>query len=274
MICYPNCKINIGLDILRRRPDGFHDIDSALYPVPWTDILEIVPASGGKDTLTITGNPVNCPIEKNLVFKAITALRDKVDFPPVDVYLHKIIPDGAGLGGGSADAAFAISLVNNLFELGLSTEFMATVAAEIGSDCPFFIYNTPMHATGRGTELSPVDISLGGFWIVIAKHRNASVSTAQAYSGVKPQIPEMPLINRLNKPIETWTSTVINMFEDSVFHHENKIADVKTRMMSISPIYTAMSGSGAAVFGLFDSEITEDAIKRLFPDCDTFVSRL
>lgn len=158
MIVFPNAKINIGLNILRRRPDGYHDLETVMYPIPWRDVLEIVPGRSGCDTLTCTGRPVNCPPEKNLVMKAVKALRGVAEFPPVDIFLEKIIPDGAGLGGGSADAAFAITAIDSLFSLGLPRRLMAEVAAGIGADCPFFIYNEPALCTGTGTTMTHIPV--------------------------------------------------------------------------------------------------------------------
>lgn len=274
MICYPNCKVNIGLDILRRRPDGYHDIETVMYPVPWTDILEIVPSKTDKDSLTVSGNSVDCPIEKNLVMKALHALREKCYFPTVDIYLHKIIPDGAGLGGGSSDAAHTITLINNMFDLQLTTHEMAQTVSSIGSDCPFFLYNKPMLATATGTILQDIELSLKGCWIVIAKRTNASVSTAMAYSGVTPFIPEESLANKVKLPINTWQERVINSFEKSVFAICPDIADVKQRMMHCKPIYCAMSGSGSAVFGMFEGQPDTKIIQDLFSDCTTFIGRL
>ena len=151
MIAFPNAKINIGLFITARRPDGYHDIATVMMPADWCDILEIVPAKDDVTTLTVTGRSVDCPPEKNLVMRAYRAMEERYNLPPVDIFLRKIIPDGAGLGGGSADAAFTITTLDRLFGLGLSADVMAGIAATIGSDCPFFIYNRPMLATGTGT---------------------------------------------------------------------------------------------------------------------------
>ena len=161
MIAFPNAKINIGLDILRRRPDGYHDLCTVMMPVAWCDILEIVPAApGADDTLTVTGRRVDCPPEKNLVMRAVRALRAVASFPPVEVHLHKVIPDGAGLGGGSADAAFTLTLLRSLFSLDIDDAHLAAVAASLGADCPFFIYNCPMLCTGTGIELAPFALEL------------------------------------------------------------------------------------------------------------------
>ncbi|MDE7120268.1 MAG: 4-(cytidine 5'-diphospho)-2-C-methyl-D-erythritol kinase, partial [Muribaculaceae bacterium] len=218
MILFPNAKINIGLNIIRRRPDGYHDLETVMIPVPWHDILEIVPGHTDSDTLTLSGRPVDCPPEKNLVMKAVKALRNEVDFGPVDICLEKIIPDGAGLGGGSADAAFTLKGINQLFELGLDNSRLARIAASLGADCPFFIYNRPQLCTGTGTDLHPFDISLPApLWIAIVKP-DESVSTAEAYRGVRPATPAAPLAETLTQlPLSQWQGIVKNDFETSVF---------------------------------------------------------
>ena len=274
MICYPNCKINLGLDILRRREDGFHDIETLMYPVPLADILEIVPADGDEDTLSVSGNKVDCPPDKNLVMKAVRATRAVRNFPCVNIFLHKIIPDGAGLGGGSADAAFTIKLLNDIFSLGLNQSQQAEIASGIGSDCPFFIYDKPMLATGRGTDLEFADVSLKGLWILIAKPSDAHVSTAQAYAGVTPCIPESSLISCIQRPVKEWGGCVVNMFEKSVFPQAPSVALLKNNIMEANPVFASMTGSGAAVFGLFDHEISKEHAEAICPGCFTFVARL
>ena len=167
MVTFPNAKINIGLNITSRRDDGYHNIETIMVPIPWCDILEIVPAKGPESTLTIHGRPVNCPTEKNLVMKAYRAMEKRYNLPAVDIFLHKIIPDGAGLGGGSADAAFTLSALNQLFEIGASDAELADIASTIGADCPFFIYNKPMLATGIGTDFTPISLDLSGYKILV-----------------------------------------------------------------------------------------------------------
>lgn len=271
MVCFPNAKINLGLDIVRRRPDGYHDIVTVFYPVEWCDILEIVPSSGDCDTLTVSGRGCDCPPDKNLVMKAVKALREEYDFPAVDVYLRKIIPDGAGLGGGSSDASFALKTINELFALGISDESLAEVAARIGADCPFFIYNRPMLATGTGTTLRPIDLSLAGYCIVIVKPK-VHVSTAEAYSGVKPEEPAIALSEALEQPIKEWQGTVKNDFEPSVFSSHPEIACVKEKLAESGAVYASMSGSGASVFAIFERRVTSEELASEFPGCDIFVS--
>lgn len=278
MITFPNAKINLGLDILRRRSDGYHDLSTVMVPVPWTDILEVVPAKGPQTTLTVSGRPVNCPTEKNLVMKAWRALAEKTPLPPVDIFLRKIIPDGAGLGGGSADASFLLTAARRLLELPLSDSQLADIAATLGADCPFFIYNRPMLCTGTGTEMTPIDIpALKGLGIVIVKPP-VSVPTAQAYSRVTPAEPELTVTEILARPITEWQGLLKNDFESSVFAAYPEVARVKEAMLALSPIYASMSGSGAAVYGLFEgdklADVTPDVTGRLFPGCDTFIGML
>lgn len=253
MIVFPNAKINIGLDIVRRRNDGYHDLETVMMPVPWCDILEIVPAQGDTDTLTVTGRGVDCPPEKNLVMKAVKALRETVDFPPVDIYLEKIIPDGAGLGGGSADAAFALTCIDSLFGLGLPRRRLAEAAARIGADCPFFIYNNVSLCTGTGTDIKAFPLRLPSpLWIAIVKP-DESVSTREAYAGVTPSVPVTPLTELLTLPVSHWQGAVKNDFEASIFPAHPAIAAVKQALLDMGAVYASMSGSGSAVYALFDS---------------------
>lgn len=252
MIRFCNSKINIGLDIVARRPDGYHDIVTAMFPIGWGDILEIVPAADGVTRLTVTGRKVDCPVEKNLVMKAYRALAAEVELPAVDIYLRKIVPDGAGLGGGSSDAAHTLLLLNDLFALGLPLDRLAAIAAGIGADCPFFIYDTPMLATGTGTDLEPMDLpGLGGLTVVVVKPP-VSVPTAAAYKGVTPGESTERLATSLRRPVGDWRGLIKNDFEPSVFRQYPLIAGVKADMYASGAVYASMSGSGSAVYGLFE----------------------
>lgn len=273
MILFPNTKINIGLFITSRRPDGYHNIETVMVPVPWCDVLEIVPAKGSETTLTTSGRHVDCPPEKNLVMKAYRAVDAVVELPPVDIYLRKNVPDGAGLGGGSADAAFTIMALDRLFALDLGVERMAAIASTVGADCPFFIYNRPMLATGTGTDLRPVDIDLTGLRIALVKPQ-AGVSTAQAYAGVTPAPAPVDLSAELMRPAACWKENVVNMFEPSVGARCPEIMDIKRALADMGALYTSMSGSGSAVYGLFESDILADRLSAAFPGCDTFTAPL
>ncbi len=273
MITFPNAKINLGLDILRRREDGYHDIETVMVPVPWHDVLELVPAKGEETTLTVSGRHVECPPEKNLVMKAYRALEREVSLPPVDIYLRKIIPDGAGLGGGSADAAFTLKVLNDLFALGYTDAELARVASGIGADCPFFIYNRPMLCTGTGTDMEPVDLDLSGMDILIAKP-DVSVPTAAAYSRTTPAIPEVTAGRIVADSPATWTGRLKNDFEASVFPAYPAIAALKERIESLGPVYAAMSGSGASVYGLFEGDKMSPSVRELFADRDSLFATL
>ncbi|MDE6452701.1 MAG: 4-(cytidine 5'-diphospho)-2-C-methyl-D-erythritol kinase [Muribaculaceae bacterium] len=269
MILFPNAKINLGLRILRRRPDGYHDIDSVLVPIGWSDILEIVPAPAGESTsLTCTGRPVACPPEKNLVMKAWRAMAERFpEMPQARIFLRKIVPDGAGLGGGSSDAAFTLLGLNELFGCGLDTDGLASIAATIGADCPFFIYNRPMLVSGTGTTLAPADTDLDGLHIAIAKPEGRSVSTAEAYAGVTPHDAGTTVADALAMPRNRWQRELVNDFEPSVGARLPEIDLLKARMLAAGAVYTAMSGSGSAVFGLFESaNLAERAVSAL-DDC-------
>lgn len=280
MLLFPNAKINLGLYITARRADGYHDLLTAFCPVGWCDVLEIVPAQPTADghrattTLTVTGRAVDCPPEKNLVMRAYHALAATVALPPVEIHLHKVIPDGAGLGGGSADAAFTLLGLNELFELGLSPDELARVAAGVGADCPFFIYNRPMIATGIGNVFSPCDIDLSGVAVLIVKP-NVHVSTRDAYAGVTPRQPNVDLASLLRRQVGDWQGQLVNQFEESVLPLHPAIAALKAEIAAMGAAYTAMSGSGSAVFGLFpgaDSAKLSLAAAERFAGMDYFVA--
>lgn len=275
MILFPNAKINLGLDVVRRRPDGYHDISTVMMPIDWHDVLEIVPAKNGRTTLTTYGRPIDCPPEKNLVMKAYRALSDMLGgLPPTDIYIEKIIPDGAGLGGGSADAAFTLVGLNEVFNLGLEKRQLAEVAAMIGADCPFFIYNTPAYCSGTGTDIShDIKLELAPYSILIAKPRVASVSTKEAYEGVTPCEPELDIRSILKLPPSQWQGKLKNDFEPSVFRHIPRIEEVKKQMLACGAVYASMSGSGSAVYGIYaNAKMAQEAALQL-SDCDICVSQ-
>lgn len=271
MILFPNAKINIGLDILRRRPDGYHDLSTVMAPTGWTDILEIVPSKDEIDRISVTGRNIACPPESNIVMKAVKALRAEFDFPSVDIHLHKIIPDGAGLGGGSADAAFTIRGINQLFSSGLTDEQMAATAASLGADCAFFIYNRPMMCEGIGDILSPTALPIPDSLQLAIIKPEISVSTAQAYSKVIPGVPATPLNEILeNTPFELWQGRVKNDFETSVFLQFPEIEFIKTTLLDLGAIYASMSGSGSSVYGFFDTPDALPELQTAFPTSTIF----
>jgi 4-diphosphocytidyl-2-C-methyl-D-erythritol kinase len=251
MICFPNAKINLGLNIVSKREDGYHNIETVFYPVDIRDTLEIVPSKGKKGKFIQSGIPVDGNPENNLVIKAYRLLRTKFDLPEIDIYLRKNIPLGAGLGGGSADAAFMIKLLNGYAELNLTNEQMEDFAAQIGADCPFFIKNEPVFAEGIGTVFSPVKISLDRYRIVINKP-DIHVSTLEAYSRIRPRKSFESIKEIVSEPVETWKDRLINDFEISVFEKYPVIENIKKEMYDDGAVYASMSGSGAAVFGIFE----------------------
>lgn len=282
MILFPNAKINLGLRVLRKRPDGYHDLATLMLPVPWCDVLELIAAHDRAEgiRLHVDGELDGCAAEDNLVVKALRMLERYIGrpLPPVDVYLKKQIPLGAGLGGGSADASFAIRGANELFGLGLDSRQMAEVAAGVGADCPFFIYNRPMEARGIGEILAPVDIpELAGRTIVIAKPVSEAVSTRQAYAGVTPRPLQegVSLTADVQRPMSTWSESaaLVNDFEQSIFPLRPEISDVKRRMIEGGAVYASMSGSGASVYGLFDNDILAEKAAAGFEGCDVFMHR-
>ena len=271
MITFPNAKINLGLNIVERRPDGYHNIETVFYPIPLTDVLEIVPAQA--TSLTCYGNPVDCPPEKNLVMRAYRMLQERYDLPPVAIYLYKHIPDGAGLGGGSSDAAHALLMLNQMFNLGIETNDLATMAASLGADCAFFIYNQPMLATGIGDVMSPVDVDLKGKTFLLVKP-SVGVDTRTAYSHVVPAPSTVDLSHLITQPVETWDGLLVNDFEPSVFAALPQLWIIKARLFDAGAQYAAMSGSGSTVFGIFDSDKLAEAAADTFADCATFVLHL
>ena len=278
MISFPNAKINIGLDIERKRDDGYHEISTLFYPVDWCDVLEIVPSKGVKTTLTITGDSLEGKVEDNLVMRAYRKLKSVIDIPPVDIFLHKIIPSGAGLGGGSSDAAYTLLTLNEMFSLGLDDNILAGLASELGADCPFFIYNRPMMASGIGTTLKDFDLSLRGSGIVIVKP-DVSISTKEAYGNCVPRKSAIPLSDKLKKDRREWRGEVKNGFEEGLSQFYPEIDLIKGWMRKSGSFYESLSGSGSAVYGLFDMENFDSdnlsvKVKKTFPQCKIYIGIL
>jgi len=254
MICFPNAKINLGLHVLSKRADGYHNIETVFYPIHLCDALEIVPATEGKTAFSQTGIQVAGKPEDNFVMKAYRLLKRDHDLPEVAIYLRKQIPFGAGLGGGSSDAAFMIKLLNDFADLKLSVEQMEEYAGQIGADCPFFIQNKPVFAEGIGNVFSPVAISLQAYHLVVEKP-SVSVSTNDAYIQVKPRQPDFPLKEIIRMPINEWKNYLVNDFEPGVFARYPEIGEIKRKLYAEGALYASMSGSGSAVFGIFDKPV-------------------
>lgn len=254
MISFPNAKINIGLAITKKREDGYHNIASCFYPIDWTDILEIIPS----DTLSFSSSGIDIPGEEsgNLCLKAYHILKEDFDIPPVKIHLHKVIPIGAGLGGGSADGAYALVMLNNLFDLEISTEKLEEYALQLGSDCPFFVTNKAVWVTGRGETFSTMDLSLEGKWILMV-NPNIHISTKEAYSGVVPMELEDDLKRIIEDDIANWKEKVTNDFEQGIFKKYLAIKEIKEKLYAEGAIYASMTGSGSTLYGIFDSQPVE-----------------
>ncbi len=253
MVSFPPCKINLGLNVVRKRTDGFHDLATCFYPVPWTDILEIVPAK--RFSFATSGTPVPGAAEDNLCIRAYKLLKTEFALEPVAIHLHKIVPIGAGLGGGSSDGAYTLNVLNELFELDLPVARLRGYASLLGSDCAFFVDSKPAIATGRGEMLAETSLSLNGKFIVIVKPE-VHISTAEAFSEIVPESPSHDLRTILeNQPIESWKDVVRNDFEAHIFKRFPVIDAIHKKMYALGADYASMSGSGSAIFGIFRDRV-------------------
>ncbi|MCZ4409337.1 4-(cytidine 5'-diphospho)-2-C-methyl-D-erythritol kinase [Cryomorphaceae bacterium 1068] len=271
MVLFPNAKINFGLEILRKREDGFHDIDSVFYPIPLSDALEVVPDSqSGKDQWHYSGLSIPGSSSDNLCTRALSLLRERIEIPNLSTFLHKAIPMGAGLGGGSADGSFFIRGLNELFELALSDEEMEGMALSLGSDCPFFIKNLPARAQGRGEILNLVELHLQGKHLVLICP-DIHVSTKEAYSVIKPDDSHESPADIVSKPIEQWRGNLRNRFEEYAFEKYPRLAEINEKLYNAGALYASMTGSGSAIYGIF-----EEAVERsLLSEFDSvFISEL
>lgn len=263
MIAFPNAKINLGLHVCHKRPDGYHHIETIFYPIPLCDILEVVHAPQGSAPWQWhnSGMAVDAPAGQNICIKALQLVQHHYAIGPVQVQLHKIIPFGAGLGGGSSDGAAMIDLLDKLFELQMPLSLRTELATRLGADCPFFIHNRPAFATGIGNELTPISLNLSGFHLVLVKPP-IHVSTPEAYRGVTPAPPRHSLTQIAARPVSEWKQLLINDFEQSVFARHPQIGHIKDELYRLGAVYAAMSGSGSTVFGLFETKAQVS-----FPHC-------
>lgn len=248
MVAFPPCKINLGLNVLRKRSDGYHDIETCFYPVPWSDILEVIRSD--EFFFSSSGTPIPGEEHDNLCVKAYRMMQAVYSLPPVKIHLHKIIPTGAGLGGGSSDAAWTLRLLNDVFALNLAKDVLKEYAARLGSDCAFFIDDIPMIGSGRGEVLTPIKISLKGKYLIIVKP-DVHVSTAQAYLGITPAEPKRKLTDVLGMPIAEWRELLVNDFEKTVGKKFTVISEIKEKLYQSGAEYASMTGSGSAVYGIF-----------------------
>lgn len=250
MINFPTCKINLGLHVLKRRDDGYHDVETAMLELPFNDILEFVES----EQASFTTSGLEIPGSGNLVLDAEAVFRRFKSFPKLAFHLHKLIPMGGGLGGGSSDAAFALKLMRDKYAPDIPNEVLKEMAAKIGSDCAFFIDGGLQFATGRGEVLSPLNIDLKNKWVVLV-NLGIHVSTKEAYEGVVPNNNRRSLIEVLKGPIKNWKEHLVNDFEKSVFSKYPELEDVKKDLYEHGAVYAAMTGSGSTLFGIFESEV-------------------
>ena len=263
MVVFPNCKINLGLRIIRKRNDGYHDLETIFHPVPFTDVLEVVCSQAADTSCTITGLAVEGPPEKNLCLKAWHLLADfHKELPPTSLFLHKCIPMGAGLGGGSADGAFALKVIDQYYQLNTPEIELARMALELGSDCPFFLYNQPCLAKGRGEILSPVSLNLNGYYLALV-NPGIHINTGWAFS-------QLELVKERKESLEEiiqshpadWKGRLDNDFETPVFLHYPEIASIPDALYQQGALFAGMSGSGSTILGIFSSPVE---LKGIFP---------
>lgn len=265
MILDANCKINLGLDILRRREDGFHDLETVMFPVAGLrDEVEVVRTDRPGAEFLAEGIAVDCPAEQNICLKAYRLMNDRYGVAGVRIRLVKRVPFGAGLGGGSSDGTAVLLALDELFGLRLPEAELIDCAAALGSDTAFFVRNTPQFCTGRGEVMTPFGVDLGGLTLVIVKP-DEGVSTREAYAGVRPRIPEVPLRERLRRPVTEWQGVVTNDFEPHIFAAHPAIREARVRLLAAGALYASMSGSGSAVFGLFDRNAKDERLRSLSP---------
>lgn len=267
MILQPNAKINLGLNVVRKRPDGYHDLETVFYPIPLFDKLEVNSAERvGEDSysLHLDGHALDSSSDDNLVVKALKLLKEEgYKFGSVDINLSKIIPSGAGLGGGSSDASFMLKALNELFELNISVRKLELYAAKLGADCAIFIQNKPVYAEGIGNIFKDIELDLTGYYLVVIKP-DIFISTKAAFSQIKPKYPETSLLDIIKRPVEEWKCLMHNDFEDSVFPQFPEIAALKQKLYDCGAIYASMSGSGSSLFGIFKENVD---LNYAFPTC-------
>ncbi len=271
MIVFPNAKINLGLNILRKREDNYHDLQSIFLPIDLSDALEVVEdkSISGYEFYS-SGLKIDAEAENNLVVKAYKLLKNDFDLPAVKIHLHKKIPFGAGIGGGSADASFMLRLLNEMFALQLKDEVLEKYAVRIGADCPFFIKNTPALVTGIGDKLQPIDVDFSDFKILLIKPQ-MNINTSKIFGEITPSLDAPNILQALSSPISNWKKLFKNDFENVIFERHHEIKEIKNKLYEAGAFYASMSGSGSVVFAFFEDKIKYPTIK--FP-CDFFECKL
>lgn len=275
MITFPNAKINLGLNIVEKRPDGYHNLETVFYPIPLLDALEVQQRLHESDnpsdvvipqgteanrtrtedyTLKIAGTPIAGDSEDNLIIRAYRLLQQEFELPHLNIYMYKHIPSGAGLGGGSSDAAFMMKMLNEKFRLGLSREELESRVAKLGADCAFFVRNQPVFATGIGDRMETIDLSLKGYYLVLVKP-DIFISTKEAFARIRPQKPEISIREIIRRPVADWPELLVNDFEQSIFPGHPEIAAIKDKLYDLGAVYASMTGSGSSVYGLFEKPL-------------------
>jgi 4-diphosphocytidyl-2-C-methyl-D-erythritol kinase len=252
MIVFPKAKINLGLRITGKRDDGYHNIETVFYPVNLCDALEFVSSSESaeKDILNVTGISVGVSPEENIVMKAVLKLREKYSFPRLKIHLHKAIPHGAGLGGGSSDAGCMLKALNRHFQMSIGEKELKSMALDIGSDCPFFIDGDPSFATGRGEILEPINPVLSGYYLLLI-NPGVVINTAEAYRNCMPEMPLTSLMSLLAHDIQEWKDIILNDFEEFAFGKHPVIRKIRDELYINGALFSSMSGSGSSVYGIF-----------------------
>lgn len=257
MIFFPNCKINLGLHVLSKRNDGFHNLETVFYPIPLCDALEIIeaPVSNNKTVISTTGVTIEGKVEENICVKAYHLLKKDFNMPSIKLHLHKVIPVGAGLGGGSADGAFTFLLLNKKFNLSIPDEKLMKYALQIGSDCPFFIKNKICYATQRGEIMQEINLYLSGYKIILI-NPGIKINTAWAFSKIHPKENRESILEIMQQPVESWNKNLVNDFESPVFENHPSIKEIKEQLYNSGAAYASMSGTGSSVYGLFQKTAT------------------
>lgn len=266
MICFPNAKINLGLHIVEKRSDGYHNLETIFLPIGMKDALEVIPSPGLTTPFEWknSGRQIDIAVEKNICIQALNLIRNQYpDLPPVKIHLLKHIPFGAGLGGGSSDGAFMLNLLNDCFQLSMSDTELTLLASQLGADCAFFIHNQPAFATGIGNILQPIEVPLKGYHLAIIIP-DVHVSTPEAYSQIVPSKPKVPLIELIQQPVPCWKNNLTNDFEPNIFKKYPIIKEVKDYLYQQGALYASMSGSGSAVFGIFNEPPLLDRYTHFF----------
>jgi 4-diphosphocytidyl-2-C-methyl-D-erythritol kinase len=263
MVLFPNAKINLGLNIIRKRSDGYHELETVFYPIGLKDGLEFIENKHNKIEFSSSGLSLNIQSGDNIVVKACRLLGADYSLPGLDIHLHKVIPLGGGLGGGSSDAAFFLKGLNDYFEIGLSINQLKKYALKLGADCSFFLENKPAFAGGIGEEIQTIDLSLNGYYLLLVKPESG-VGTKEAYAGIEPAVPEFSLFESIKQSSEKWQNSVVNDFEPFVFSLYPQIAEIKSKLIDLGAVFASMSGSGSSVFGLFKHEPILSAVD--FPE--------